>query len=50
MSLAWNVPSVLLLPLAFAAWLSVAFHAFALFRAGKAFMSLQAAKKATAIR
>jgi len=39
-----------LLYLKFEVWLSVAFHAFALFQIGKAFMSLQAAKKATGVR
>ncbi len=39
-----------LLYLKFEAWLSVAFHAFALFQIGKAFMSLQAARKATGLR
>jgi hypothetical protein len=34
----------------FADWMPVAFHALALFYIGKAFMSLQAAKKATGIR
>ena len=36
--------------LKFEDWLPVAFHAFALFHIGKAFMSLQAAKKATGLR
>ena len=39
-----------LLYLKFEAWLSVAFHAFALFQIGKAFMGLQAAKKAFGLR
>lgn len=39
-----------LLYLKFEAWLAVAFHAYALFSIGKAFMSLQEAKKATGIR
>jgi hypothetical protein len=39
-----------LLYLEFEIWMSVAFHAFALFQIGKAFMSLQAAKKATGLR
>ena len=34
----------------FADWLPVAFHAFALFHIGKAFVNLQAAKKAAGIR
>ena len=32
------------------AWMPVAFHALALFYIGKAFMSLQAAKKAPGLR
>ncbi|HEY9027796.1 MAG TPA: hypothetical protein VIP05_26115 [Burkholderiaceae bacterium] len=39
-----------LIYLNFQAWLPVAFHAYALFAIGKAFMSLQTAKKATVIR
>jgi len=39
-----------LISLNFQAWLPVAFHAYALFAIGKAFMSLQAARRATGIR
>ena len=39
-----------LLYLKFESWLAVAFHAYALFAIGKAFMSLQEAKKATGLR
>ncbi len=39
-----------LLYLKFEIWMSVAFHAFALFQIGKAFMSLQAARKITGLR
>jgi hypothetical protein len=39
-----------LLYVKFADWMPVAFHALALFYIGKAFMNLQAAKKATGIR
>jgi hypothetical protein len=39
-----------LLYLKFEAWLSVAFHAYALFQIGKAFLGLQAAKKHFGLR
>ena len=39
-----------LLYMKFADWMPVAFHALALFYIGKAFMSLQDAKKATGLR
>ena len=39
-----------LLYMKFAAWMPVAFHALALFYIGKAFLGLQAAKKATGLR
>lgn len=39
-----------LLYLKFESWLAVAFHAYALFAIGKAFMSLQEARKATGLR
>jgi hypothetical protein len=46
----WHVSRPRAAYLQFQAWLSVAFHAFALFQIGKAFMSLQSARKETGLR